>query len=88
MKYKTAKQWEQRWRDANEFIRDIAELLNIPDADDLGFDGKALSIDDFEDAIKKYVKGNRQELPTNKEVKLKRPPLPLPPPPRTITSEG
>lgn len=39
-------------KEANEFIIDIAKLLNI-DADGIGFDGLTLSIDDFEEAINK-----------------------------------
>ncbi len=44
-------QVEAENKDANEFIKDIAKLLNI-DADGIGFDGLTLSIEDFQGAIK------------------------------------
>lgn len=40
----------KRNKEANEFIKDIAELLGM-DSDGLGFDELQLSIDDFKDAI-------------------------------------
>jgi len=45
-------QLEDERKSANEFIIDIAKLLNI-DADGIGFDGLQLSIDDFKEAINK-----------------------------------
>jgi hypothetical protein len=39
-------------KEANEFIIDIANLLNIV-TDGLGYDGLQLTIDDFKDAIKR-----------------------------------
>lgn len=45
---------EKRIKQANEFIIDIAKLLNINKG--VGFDGLTLSIEDFEKAIKQINK--------------------------------
>ena len=41
---------KQKLANANDFIKDIASLLEI-DTDGIGFDGLQLSIDDFDEAI-------------------------------------
>ena len=56
---KTSSDWdklEERNKQANEFIIDIAKLLNIDES--VGFDGITLSIDDFEEAIKQINKND------------------------------
>ena len=45
---------EKNNRIANEFIKSIAEMLNM-DMDGVGFDGISLSLDDFENAIAKEI---------------------------------
>ena len=42
---------EKQRKDAIEFIKSIADLLNM-DPDGLGYDGLSLSLDDFRNAIK------------------------------------
>ena len=41
---------EQKQKEANQFIIEIAEMLNI-ETDGLGYDGLQLSLDDFQEAI-------------------------------------
>ena len=45
---------EKSVKEANEFIKDVAELLGI-DSDGIGYDGLTLSIDDFKEAINKLT---------------------------------
>ncbi len=54
---RTSDDWdklEEKNKQANEFIIDIAKLLNISEG--VGFDGITLSIEDFEKAIKQINK--------------------------------
>ena len=44
---------EKQRKQVNEFIIDIANMLNM-DTDGIGYDGLILSIDDFQDAINSY----------------------------------
>ena len=49
---------QSKMREANEFIIDIAKLLEI-DTDGIGHDGLTLSIEDFEEAVKLTRKDNK-----------------------------
>ena len=49
---------KKRHKEANEFIIEIADKLNM-DTDGVGFDGIQLSMLDFEIAIKKIRKGEK-----------------------------
>ena len=42
---------KKKLKDANDFIKSIADMLNI-DTEGLGYDGLTLSLDDFQEAIK------------------------------------
>ena len=48
---------EKHRKEANEFIKDVAEMVGI-DTDVVGFDGITLSLDDFEEAIKGLSNGD------------------------------
>ena len=59
---KEIKKLKQKLANANDFIKDIASLLEI-ETDGIGFDELQLSIDDFDEAIcalgeKTYASGN------------------------------
>ena len=43
---------EQRHKEANEFIKTVAEMMGI-DTDSVGFDDVQLTLDDFSDVINK-----------------------------------
>jgi len=49
---------EKQHKEANEFIKTIAEMMGI-ETDGLGYDGLQLSLDDFADAINKLRGWNK-----------------------------
>jgi len=48
---KKCKKQEKQRKHANEFIKSVADMLNM-DTDGVGYDGLTLSLDDFQDAIR------------------------------------
>ena len=52
---------QQSKKEANEFIIDIAQLLQM-DADGLGYDGLQLTIDDFKDAILSFNEKSKRKI--------------------------